>query len=246
MNITNFLGKNGLRRTAGTSNLPSPFWEYVFQVLSREDVPYFTRIRGVDFCKYLTGPEKSQFFEQIFPLSAQYFAVFRRDGIFSELLPEFDLCYYVPQDKNVSKNVFDHTVSVINNTMKLQQNDQTLYWSALFHDLGKLYSYQKYNNFIGHEHESTKIASYYSDKFNLKHKTDIVTTVQYHMKPLQYQRIPDWSDRTIKAFVDSVGGISNAAYCIELAKADKKAEHPNNDFSANLDELMTKVICLKS
>jgi len=59
-------------------------------------------------------------------------------------------------------SLFLHIITVIDNVAKYNDNDLTI--SALFHDIGKVYTYEKYNNSYGHELTSAWLVLEYRDQ----------------------------------------------------------------------------------
>ena len=98
-----------------------------------------------------------------------------------KIIPEFEGIEEVKQPTNHHKhNLINHTIAVVNNSPK----DLQVRWAALFHDIGKITTWETYGHFKGHEYESEKIATRIMDRmrFSNKDKRLILHLVRNHMK----------------------------------------------------------------
>lgn len=170
------------------------------------------------------------------PKSSVVFQKLDKANALKFLIPHLCLCKQIPQKKRRSKNVFDHTLRVIES---IPLDAEVLKWSALFHDLGKIKSYKKDGNFIKHALYSSDIAQSYLNQFRIPNTSKIVNIVKYHMYPLDYQRNPDWNKKSIEKMINKIGK-DHILECIRFSIFDKLAENPYTNSVLPLFELIEK------
>jgi UTP:GlnB (protein PII) uridylyltransferase len=158
--------------------------------------------------------------------------------------PELDRLKEIPQNKRKTLNAFQHTLKVLNEVDK-RHNDIVMKLAALFHDIGK-YCYLDQGNFHYHEYYSETITAQILERFPIIIDLDeikrLLTIIRYHMRPLAYQRQPNWKDSTIINFANEVkdkGG--DIVEVINFAICDKLATNPHIKY---LEELRGRVINL--
>lgn len=162
----------------------------------------------------------------------------KKIGSLKLFLPHLDALYSIPQRKSKSRNVFEHTLAVIDKT---PFDSHVFRWSALLHDYGKFDTYKKNKSFRVHEVYSYRRAIKILQKHRIHCNTHIETIVLYHMYPLEYQRNPVWKDSSVRKFVDRCGG-EDAIGVVQFSIYDKQAEHNNKEYVKPLIELKERVI----
>ena len=142
-------------------------------------------------------------------------------GILEIILPEINaLVEYTPLCNNHNRDVFLHTMNVINNTKG--NNDLILRLSALFHDVGKLNTIKALPNghhyFPGHSEESAKMTK--DILMRLKFDNDTINRVcsiiNEHLV-LYVDYMP--TDGEIKRLLNRVGS-DNIFILFQLQRAD--------------------------
>lgn len=140
-------------------------------------------------------------------------------GILQIILPEINaLVDYTPMCNNHNRNVFAHTLKVIDNTPK----DLILRISALFHDVGKLNTMTALPNghhyFPGHSQEGAKMTKEILKRFEFDNLTiNRVSALIYDHLVLDVSYMP--TDGEIKRLINRVGP-NNIFLLFELQKAD--------------------------
>ena len=141
-------------------------------------------------------------------------------GILEIILPEIhSLIGYTPLCNNHNRDVFNHTLNVINNT---SSNDLILRLSALFHDVGKLNTLKQLPNghcyFPGHAQEGAIICKPILSRLKFDNNTiDKVSKIIYDHLVLDVNYMP--TDGEIKRLLRRVGS-GNIFTLFELQKAD--------------------------
>lgn len=126
------------------------------------------------------------------------------------------------------KNVFDHIISVINNTPKILN----VRLAALLHDVAKpkCFSVDEEENghFYGHHLDSAIMAEEILKRLKFDNKTieSVVILVKEHMSRYDFLRVT-----SIKKFINRVG-IDNLNDLFELQIADIKGSAPPHNFSS--------------
>lgn len=165
------------------------------------------RIRD-ELCKILISDNPSKGIELL-----------RKTGILKIILPEINnLVDYTPKCNNHNRNVFTHTLKVIDNT----SNDLILRLAALFHDVGKLNTLTALPNghhyFPGHSEEGAKMTKEILTKLKFDNNTinKVYAIIHDHLV-LHVNIMP--SDYEIKKLINKVG-TENIYTLFELQKAD--------------------------
>lgn len=165
------------------------------------------RIRD-ELCKILISPKASKGLD-----------ILNNCGLLEIILPEIDaLVNYSPMCNNHNKNVFAHTLNVIDNT----PNELILRLSALFHDVGKLNTMTALPNghhyFPGHSQEGAKMTKEILKRMKFDNFTiDIISALIYDHLVLNVSYMP--TDGEIKRLINRVG-TKNIFLLFELQKAD--------------------------
>ena len=165
------------------------------------------------------------------------FRYFEKKKALFYIFPILDCCKLISQNKHRSKNVFDHTIKVID---IIPRDNIDLRWAGLFHDLGKRDCSLFHNDFYKHSAISAKLFDSYSEMFNIQNKVKITKIILYHMLPLQYQKNQDWGEKGINNFI-SLCSKEFVFDVIEFAYYDKKAENDVEEFLQPILELREKV-----
>lgn len=139
-------------------------------------------------------------------------------GILKIILPEiYALVDYTPKCNNHNKNVFSHTLKVIDNT----NSNLILRLSALFHDVGKLNTLTEKNGhyyFPGHSEEGAILTKDILIRFKFDKATiKTVCALIYDHLVLHVSHIP--TDGEIKRLINRVG-VKNIFTLMELQRAD--------------------------
>lgn len=149
-------------------------------------------------------------------------------GLLNNFLPELCKCRgFHQQNKHHNKNVYDHTMSVLENT----SNNLHIRLAALLHDIGKPMTFSVDKEGRGHFYEHHKIGADMSrdilQRFKYDNKTiEIVSNLVYnHMS-----RYPHLRKANLKKFITRVGE-DNLEYLFELQIADIKGSKPPHDFN---------------
>lgn len=139
-------------------------------------------------------------------------------GILKIILPEiYALVDYTPKCNNHNKNVFSHTLKVIDNT----KNHLILRLAALFHDVGKLNTLTEKNGhyyFPGHSEEGAILTKEILLRLKFDNATiESVCALIYDHLVLDISHLP--TDGEIKRLINRVG-VKNIFTLIELQRAD--------------------------
>lgn len=140
-------------------------------------------------------------------------------GILKIILPKIhQLVGYTPECNNHNRNVFEHTLKVIDNT----SNNILLRLSALFHDVGKLNTLTRLENghcyFPGHSKESAKMTKEILSNLAFDNNTinRICSIINNHLV-LNVSYMP--TDGEIKRLINKVGK-ENMSLLFDLQRAD--------------------------
>ncbi|GAB6168718.1 HD domain-containing protein [Clostridium carnis] len=143
-------------------------------------------------------------------------------GILQIILPDiYSLIDYTPNCNNHNRDVFKHTLKVINNTY----NNLILRLSALFHDVGKLNTMTFLENghcyFPGHSEESSIMTKKILSSLSFDNKTinRVCSIINKHLV-LNVSYLP--TDGEIKRLINKVGK-DNIFLLFYLQRADTKA-----------------------
>lgn len=143
----------------------------------------------------------------------------RDTGVLKIILPEINsLVQYTPLCNNHNRDVFEHTLKVINNT----ESNLILRLSALFHDVGKLNTLTALPNghhyFPGHSIESAVMTKEILHRLKFDNETiNNVCAIIYDHLVLKPDYMP--TDGEIKRLINRVG-INNIYTLYDLQRAD--------------------------
>ena len=135
------------------------------------------------------------------------------------LIPELEKCKGFDQNNDWHiYDVYEHIMHVIDGTPK----DISIRYAALFHDIGKPYSYKEDENgighFYGHWEISKKIFDSFISKYNINCNTNLISNlIWYHDKSI----LKEDKDELINIF-----GIDGLKLLFDLKKADHLAQNP--------------------
>jgi len=107
-------------------------------------------------------------------------------GLLPHFLPEIIPSAGFEQNEFHTQDVFDHSLAVVQATSA----DLILRLSALFHDIGKVYTLsidnQGRRHFYGHEHVSVKVCTETLQRLRYSHEiiSAVSTLIRLHMRPL--------------------------------------------------------------
>ncbi len=124
-----------------------------------------------------------------------------RFRIMHYIIPELTVLSSIEQDSEFHhKNVWQHTIRVVSEIEK----SPICKWAALFHDIGKPYTFSTENgkvHFHKHEEISARMTESILKRLGVPNKwiKAIVFMVRNHMRPNLYER--NWSDSAIRRFV---------------------------------------------
>lgn len=209
-------------------------------LIEREkEVPYFLDHKVRFFASLLSLRDKSDILHCIIKSSksSNCFRYFHKNKALKEIFVFLDSLSTIPQNKARSHNAFEHTLKVID---LVPLDLLFLKWAALLHDLGKKDSYLLYGNFRQHQKIGGDLAIYICEIYNISDKERICAIVNNHMRPLDYQRSPNWSNRAIESFIKKCGK-EYVLDVIKFAFYDKQSENKNIKFLEPLFELEEKV-----
>ena len=168
----------------------------------------FERIRD-EICKILISPNPSRGLELL-----------KDTNLLELILPEINsLVDFSPKCTNHNRNVFTHTLRVIDNT----ENDLLLRLSALFHDVGKLNTLTPFNNglfygFPGHSIEGAIMSKRILSKLKFDNNTiKIVSKLIEHHLVLNVDTM--LTKYEVKKLVNDVGK-NNISLLFKLQRAD--------------------------
>lgn len=219
--------------------------------ISKDEIRYAKDIKGFVFSerraeKYIMQPELGYLgtWCQILEYKWSSHIVKRLDrlGLIEIFFPELFKLKAIPQNKRKTLDAFQHTLKVLNEVDK-RHNDIIMKLAALFHDLGKV---NCVDNFHYHEYQSEIITTAILGRFPIvTNESDIkklLTIIRYHMRPLAYQRQPNWKDETITKFAQEVKRKGASIYdVIDFAICDKLS---TNRHIKHLEELRERAIGL--
>ena len=168
----------------------------------------FERIRD-EICKILISPNPSRGLELL-----------KDTNLLELILPEINsLVDFSPKCTNHNRNVFNHTLRVIDNT----ENDLLLRLSALFHDVGKLNTLTPFNNglfygFPGHSIEGAIMSKRILSKLKFDNNTiKIVSKLIEHHLVLNVDTM--LTKYEVKKLLNDVGK-NNISLLFKLQRAD--------------------------
>lgn len=132
----------------------------------------------------------------------------RNTGLLSLILPEFDVCFTIPQKSPKRHHIYDvgtHSVMALKNC---PSKDPITRFATLIHDIGKVTTFRqdsksKLITFYNHEVVGTKLAIKIADRFRLsnKQKEKLIVLVQYH----QFTVSELQTDKAVRRFIRNIG-----------------------------------------
>lgn len=201
-------------------------------------IPYYKVSKAASIAKEMRDIDKGILFNFILghKNASGILRSFRKNKLLIDIFRDLDDLSIVPQRKRRAKDVFSHTLNVLNN---VPIDDYALRWAALLHDIGKYNTWLLHKNFKHHEIYSYKRAITILDRFRVLESLKILRVVKHHMYPLEYQRNPIWKEESIIKFID-VCGPEYVLSVIQFSIYDKLAEQ-NEKTVEPLISLMEKV-----
>ncbi len=148
---------------------------------------------------------------------SQAFRVMTDTGILNFILPEFMILKDVEHETYKHKNIYEHTLQVIDNVKPTKK----LRWLAVLHDIAKPQT-KKFEkgkiNFIGHEMLGSKLARQILKRLNYDKKfiDEVSSLVKLHLRVNLYSS--DWADSAIRRLSLEVGDLMEDL--IEFSYAD--------------------------
>lgn len=140
--------------------------------------------------------------------------------ILPQVFPELEEAKRIPQDKVWAKDLFSHSIHVLER-ISGDSNDLRERYAALFHDIGKIRSIQEKGEvivFYGHEEEGALLAEEILKRFRFSNEEieEICFLIRNHMLITQYT--PAWSDSAVKRLIRRLGDRLKST--LRLARAD--------------------------
>lgn len=198
--------------------------------------PYFLNLSWIEIFNFDWSAHVIKYFDRLGLVEIFFYDVFN--------LKE------VPQDKKDVFDAFDHTLKVLNEVDKLFPNDRDMKLAALYHDTGKFDTWLQCKNFYEHELYSVKRFNSMCNQLGgeqnyphpiVKNYDRVSNIILNHMRPLQYQRNPNWTDSAVCRFDKRCNGYTEDV--INFAICDKLAHH--SSYIDELHELMDRVLKLR-
>jgi poly(A) polymerase len=172
-------------------------------------------------------------------------------GFFAITIPEIEdadnlkKTKKISTEKNVFKDIWPHTIRVVNQTLPVVP----LRWAALFHDLGKAYTFEWKNGkvtFHHHEHHSSKIFEKFAKKYNI-FSPGTKEHIKFLINNLGYTEGYDdsWSDNAVRRFDKEMGPYLDDI--LELSKADITTgnDSKRNKILRGIDNLKKRIIKIR-
>lgn len=192
-----------------------------------EEQTYKSIIKNYNELKRISGERISQEMDKILLSNNPSYGIrlLYHTNLYKTFIP-LHLLFVEQPDEFHHKNVFEHTMQVIDNT---PCNLLTRY-AALFHDFGKMKTKVVVNgkvHFYGHEAEGGRIAR--EVLRNLKYPKDfiekVVFLVKYHLYAFSYGKSENpWTDSAIRRLIRKFDTL--LPNFLELIKADITSSHP--------------------
>lgn len=160
-------------------------------------------------------------------------------GLMQHLLPELLALRGMHEDTFRHKDVFDHTLRVVENVPP----DETLRWAALLHDIAKPRTRTIENGQVHfHRHELVGAKMARKILLNLKYPRqlveDVKLLVEHHLRPNAYE--PDWTDGAVRRLMREAG--PNLERLLLLSRADVTSRRAERRRAADrrVDELQAR------
>ena len=143
-------------------------------------------------------------------------------GLLKYILPELDVCFYVPQkNKYHIYNVGEHIITAVTKS----PNDPAIRWAALLHDIGKPECKSTDSNgiihFYGHHRESVRLAGDIMRRLRMDSQLahDILVLIENHDVRIEPTPV------SVKRMMSRTGA-ELFEKLIELQEADNAAKNP--------------------
>jgi len=138
-------------------------------------------------------------------------------GLMVYIIPEILPMRETSQDERRHKDVFEHTLKVVENVPA----DLVLRWAALLHDIGKPATKTVENgkvHFFRHELVGARMTRDILTRLRFDRETveKVTRLVADHLRPNLYT--PDWTDGAVRRFLRETEGITEAL--LQLSRAD--------------------------
>lgn len=161
-------------------------------------------------------------------------------GLMAYIIPEILEMLDMPQDKGRYKDVFTHTLAVVENVPP----NLVLRWAALLHDIAKPRTISFENGevkFTGHELVGEQMAREVLRRLRFDNRTikKVAKLVRMHLRPNQYG--PDWTDSAVRRLVREAG--EELEELLTLSRADVTSSRPARRRTARtrIDELERRI-----
>lgn len=132
----------------------------------------------------------------------------RSTGLLSYILPEVDVCFFIPQKSPKRHHIYDVGTHLVMSLKNCPSKDPIARFATLIHDIGKVKTFRKDEKtglitFYNHEVVGKKQAEIIADRFKLsnKEKDKLVKLVQFH----QFTVSEIQTDKAVRRFIKNVG-----------------------------------------
>ncbi len=161
--------------------------------------------------------------------------------MYRSFIPELGEMLNLEQNKYHDRDVWHHTLSVVENTSP----DPTLRLSALFHDIGKLRSLKTIdgvNRFFNHENVSSEMAVKIMNR--LKYSRKIIAEVKFlisnHMRTKAFgSEAANMSPKAARKFLRDTG--DNCDKLLKLIHADNLSHAPEYRYHEQVENIKLKL-----
>ncbi|MDO8513917.1 MAG: HD domain-containing protein [bacterium] len=151
------------------------------------------------------------------------------------ILPEFIALQTVQHEANEHKNIYQHTLTVLDNVPPTKQ----LRWLALLHDIAKPQTKTTQNNevhFLHHETVGSKMAKnilqrlHYDNQFT----NNITKLIKLHLRVNLYQ--PTWTDGAVKRLMLEAGDLLDDLITFSYADITSARQYKVDQGHKRIDE----------
>jgi tRNA nucleotidyltransferase/poly(A) polymerase len=132
----------------------------------------------------------------------------RNTGLLKYILPELDVCFFIPQKSPKRHHIYDVGTHLVMSLKYCPSKDEITRFATLIHDIGKAKTFKKDEKtglitFYNHEVVGKKLAEKIAERFKLssKQKEKLVRLVAYH----QFTVSELQTDKAIRRFIRNVG-----------------------------------------
>ncbi|HET7225145.1 MAG TPA: CCA tRNA nucleotidyltransferase [Candidatus Eisenbacteria bacterium] len=162
----------------------------------------------------------------------------REAGLLEAWLPELAATVGVPQNRWHAYDVWTHSILSCD---EAPENDRSVRWAALLHDLGKPGTRAERDGqatFYGHAALGATLADALLERLRMPRaaRERIVTLVREHM----FDYRPEWSDAAVRRWLRRVGEDAVEAL-FELRRADARAHGPERRSPQGLERLAERI-----